>query len=128
MYLSEITAHLHGNNAEMVLLVAPDQEGLSIVVENAASGRPETTGVRRLEETVALLEEEVIVDQLLLHFLAHASERVKSALQFAGKTRQRARYFLLHLLILGLGQARIEWISVQGAAASHASRHDVLTL
>lgn len=112
----------------MVLLVTPDQEGLSIVVENAASGRPETAGVRRLEETIALLEEEVIVDQFLLHLLAHASERVKSALQFAGETGQRARYFLLHLLILGLGQARVERITIQRAAASYASRHDVLAL
>lgn len=112
----------------MIFLVDPDQEGLVVVVKDATSSGPETTSIRRLEETIALFEEEVIVDQLLLHFLAHASERIKSALQFAAETRQRARYFLFHLLILGLGQARIEWISVQGAAASHASRNDVLTL
>lgn len=112
----------------MVLLVAPNQESLGIVVENTASGRPEAAGVRRLEETITLLEEEVIVDQFLLHLLAHAGERIKSALQFAGETGQRARHFLFHLLVLGLGQARVERITVQRAAASYASRHDVLAL
>lgn len=112
----------------MVLLVAPDQEGLIIVVEDTTSSGPETTGVRCLEETIALLEEEVIVDQLLLHFLAHAGKRVKSALEFAGQARQRAGHFLFHLLVLSLGQARVKRISVEGAAASHTSRYDVFAL
>lgn len=68
----------------MILLVAPHQEGLVIVVEDAAPGRPEAAGVGRLQKTIALLEEEVIVDQLLLDLLAHAGERVEGALELAG--------------------------------------------
>lgn len=112
----------------MILLVAPDQEGLVVVMEDATSGGPETAGVRCLEETVAFLEEEVVVDQLLLHFLAHAGERVESTLQFTSETRQRARHLLFHLFILRLRQTRVERISVQGTAASHAGRHDIFTL
>lgn len=112
----------------MVLLVAPDQKGLVIVVEYTTSGGPETARVRCLQETIALLEQEVIVDQLLLHFLAHAGKRVKSALEFASQTRQRVGHFFFHLLILSLGQARVERISVEGTAASHTSRYDVFTL
>lgn len=111
-YLSEITTHLHRDDAKMILFVAPDQEGLIIVMEDATSGGPETAGVRCLKETVALLEEEVIVDQLLLHVLAHTGERVESTLQFTGQTRQRAGHFLFHLFILRLRQTRVEWISV----------------
>lgn len=112
----------------MILFVAPDQEGLIIVMEDATSGGPETAGVRCLKETVALLEEEVIVDQLLLYVLAHAGERVESTLQFTSQARQRAGHLLFHLFILRLRQTRVEWISVQGAAASHAGRHDVFAL
>lgn len=86
----------------MVLFVAPDQEGLVVVMEDATSGGPETAGVRCLKETIALLEEEVIVDQLLLHFLAHAGERVESTLQFSTESRQRAGYLLFHFLVLRL--------------------------
>lgn len=105
----------------MILLVAPYQEGLIVVVEDTTPGRPEAAGVGGLQETIALLEEEVIVDQFLLHFLAHAGERVEGTLQLASQTRQRAGHLLLHLLVLRLSQARIERISVQRAAASHAS-------
>lgn len=63
----------------MVLLVAPDQEGLVVVVEDAASSGPKAAGVCSLEEPIALFEEEVIVDQLLLHLLAHAGEWIESA-------------------------------------------------
>lgn len=127
-YLPEITTHLHRDDTEMILFVAPDQEGLVVVMEDATSGGPETAGVCCLKETIALLEEEVIVDQLLLHLLAHTSERIESTLQFSTEARQRAGYLLFHFLVLRLRQTRVEWISLQGAAASHASRHDVFTL
>lgn len=112
----------------MIFLVAPHQEGLIVIVEDTASGRPETAGVGGLQETIALLEEEVVVDQFLLHFLAHAGERVEGTLQFASQTGQCAGHLLFHFLVLRLGQARVERISVQRAAASYASRHDVFTL
>lgn len=69
----------------MVLLIAPDQKGLIIVVEDTTSSGPEAAGVRCLKKTVTFLEEEVIVDQLLLHVLAHTGKRVKSALEFTGE-------------------------------------------
>lgn len=127
-YLTEVAAHLHGNDTKMILLVAPHQEGLIVVVEDATTGWPEAAGVGGLQETIALLEEEVVVDQLLLHLLAHAGERVEGTLQLATQTGQRVGHLLLHLLVLRLGQARVERISIQRAAASHASRHDVFTL
>lgn len=112
----------------MILFVAPYQEGLVVIVEDTAPGRPEAAGVGGLQETITLLEEEVIIDQLLLYLLAHAGERIEGALQLAGQTGQGAGHLFFHLLVLGLGQTRVERISVQGAAASHASRHDVFTL
>ena len=56
----------------MVLLVHPDQERLVVVVVDASADRPVSAGVRGLQETVALLEQEVVIDQLLLGFLVHA--------------------------------------------------------
>ena len=63
----------------MVLLAAPDQERLGRVVEDASPCRPVATGVGRLEEPVSLLEQEVVVDQLLLHDLGHPRQGVVHA-------------------------------------------------
>lgn len=112
----------------MIFFVAPYQEGFVIVVEDAASGRPEAAGVSGLEETVAFLEEEMVVDQFLLHLLAHAGKRVKGALVFAAQAGQCAGHLSLHFLVLGLGQAWVKWISFQGATTSYTSGYDVFTL
>ena len=44
---TNVSTRLHGDNAKLVLLVNPDEEGLFIVVENTSTIRPvavETTG------------------------------------------------------------------------------------
>ena len=81
-----------------------------------------------LQEAIALLEQEVVINQLLLNFLGHASERVELALQLTLQTRQCARDLLFHLLVLGLSQAGIEGVALQGATTAHSCRDDVLTL
>lgn len=64
--LAKITTHLHGDDAKVILFVAPDQEGLGVIVVDATAGGPEPAGVGGLEETVTFLEEEVVVDEFLL--------------------------------------------------------------
>jgi len=81
-----------------------------------------------LQEAITLLEEEVVINQLLLNFLGHASERVELALQLTLQTRQCARHLLFHLLVLGFGQAGIEGVALQGTTTAHSCRDDVLTL
>ena len=64
--LTDVGAGLHGDDSELVLLVDPDEERLGIVVENATSFGPVAVQAASLEEAVALLEQEVIVDKLFL--------------------------------------------------------------
>lgn len=49
---SQVAAHLHGNDAKMIFLVAPDQEGLGIVMVDTTASWPVTAGVGRLQETI----------------------------------------------------------------------------
>lgn len=49
---SQVAAHLHGDDAEMVLFVAPDQEGLGIVVVDTTSRWPVTASVGGLQEAI----------------------------------------------------------------------------
>lgn len=79
----KITTHLHGDDTEMVLLVAPDQERFGIVMEDATATGPETASVGGLQEAITFLEQEVIVDQFLLDVLAHAGKGVESSLEFS---------------------------------------------
>ena len=81
-----------------------------------------------LEETVTLLEEEVIVDELLLDFLGHASQWVVGTLQLSLQTGKGGRDFVFHLLVLSLSQAGVEGVSLHRATATNASGNDVLTL
>jgi len=83
--LADITTHLHGDDAEMILFVAPDKEGLSVVVEDTTAGGPVAASVGGLQEAVTLLEQEVVIDQLLLDSLAHACEGVEGTLKLTGK-------------------------------------------
>lgn len=119
VHLLQVTAHLHGDEAEVVLLVAPHQERLVLVVVDAAAGRPEAAGVGGLQEAVTLFEQEVIVDQLLLGLLGHAGQGVEGTLELSFKSGESAGHFLFHLLVLGLGQARVEGVSLHGAATAH---------
>lgn len=126
VHLAQVTAHLHGDQAEVVLLVAPHQEGLGVVVVDAAAGGPEAASVGGLQETISLLEQEVVVDQLLLDVLAHAGQGVELALKLSLEAGQGGGHLALHLLVLLLGQAGVEGVALHGAAATHAGGHHIL--
>lgn len=85
---AQVTAHLHGDDAKMIFFVAPDEEGLVLVVVDATAGWPEAASVGGLQEAVTLLEQEVVIDQLLLNVLAHSGQGEESALELAFQTRQ----------------------------------------
>ena len=63
---TDISTLLHGDDSELVLLVHPSKESLLIVVEDTATLGPVTVEATSFQETVTLLEKEVIVDKLLL--------------------------------------------------------------
>ena len=64
-HFTNVTAFLHGDNPEFILLVDPDEECLSVVVEYATSFRPVSEQAISFEEPVIRFEQEMIIDQLL---------------------------------------------------------------
>ena len=54
-HLAHVPPRLHADEPEVVLLPAPHQEGLAVVVENTATCRPVSAGIGRLEEPVPFL-------------------------------------------------------------------------
>lgn len=96
----------------MILLVAPDQECLVLIVVDTTASGPIPARISGLQETISLLEEEMVVNQLLLHLLSHSGQWVELTLQLAVQARQSRRYFVLHFLVLSFSQARIERITL----------------
>ena len=126
--LAKITTHLHGDDAKMIFLIAPDQESLGIIVVDTTARWPVSAGISGLEETITFLEEEVVINKLLLDFLGHASEWVESTLQLAFKTTKGRGDLGLHLLVLGLSEAWVEWVTLHGATTTDAGRDNELAI
>ena len=72
----DITALLHGNDTELILLIDPDKEGLVVVVENTTAFGPVALHTGNLQVGVTRHEEEMVIDELLADLLVHAGQGV----------------------------------------------------
>jgi len=57
-------ALLHRDDSELVLLVHPNEESLCLIVEDTTTVGPVSVKAASLKEAIALLEQEVVLDQL----------------------------------------------------------------
>jgi len=125
----DITALLHGDDAEMILLVDPDQEGLGVVV-------PDTTGIGPVtghagageERRHGLVEEEVIVDQLILLGVGHLGKGEVLTLELTLEAGKGIDGDLLDSATLSTGAVGREGDSLDGATGTDAGRKDVLLI
>jgi len=69
----DISTLLHGDNAELILLIDPDKEGLLLVVEDAATLWPVSLHTSNSQVPVSRDKEEMVIDQLLADRFVHAS-------------------------------------------------------
>merc|ERR1712038_252975 len=72
----DIATLLHGDDAELILLVDPDKEGLGIVVVDTTALGPVALHAGNSQVAITGHEEEVVVDQLLADLLVHAGQGV----------------------------------------------------
>merc|ERR1719402_92912 len=75
-HFPNVSSLLHGDDAELILLVDPDEEGLLCVMEDATTLRPVTLHTSNGQVPVSGDKEEVVVNELLADLLIHASQRV----------------------------------------------------
>jgi len=111
----DVTALLHGDDSELILLVDPDQEGLGVVVENATALGPVALHAGHLEVGVTGHEEEMVIDQLLADLLVHASQGVVVAGQVAGELGEGTLHQVLNANALLLGDSGGQTESLDGA-------------
>lgn len=76
---------------------------------------------------VALLEQKMIGNELILHIFSHSGQRKVGSLEFGFRNfGEHFLHFSLHVDVVGFGKTRIERVSIQRASASNARRVDVL--
>jgi len=120
----DVTALLHGDDSELILLVDPDQEGLGLVVENATALGPVALHTGHLQVGVTGHEEEMVIDQLLADLLVHAGQAVVVASQVAFELGESVLHQVLNTDTLLLGDSGGKTESLDGAADTDSDRVD----
>merc|ERR550519_316665 len=120
----DIATLLHGDDAELILLVDPDEEGLGLVVVDAAALGPVALHAGNSQVAIAGDEEEVVVDQLLADLLVHAGEGVVGAGEVTGHLGESLGDNLLNSDALLLGDSGGETESIDGTTNANTGGVD----
>merc|ERR1711963_659256 len=112
----DITALLHGNDTELILLVDPDKESFVLVVENTTAFGPVTLHTCDLQVGITRHEEEMVVDELLTDALFHTGQRVVVTSQISIQLGESILHESLNIDTLLLGDSGGKTESLDGAA------------
>merc|ERR1719209_2800866 len=93
--LLHIASHLHGDDAELILLVHPDKESLLFVVEDTTTLGPVTLHTGNSKVPITRHEEEVVVNELLADLLVHSSQGVVLSSEVRGEVLDSVDHQLL---------------------------------
>ncbi len=110
----DISSLLHGDDAGLVLLVDPHEEGLGVIVEDSTALGPVTLHASDSQISVTIDEEEVVIHKLLSDLLVHASEGVVGASQVTSQVlKSLGEHFLeVYSLLLGDSGRQAESINI----------------
>mmetsp|Transcript_3190 Transcript_3190/g.6179 ORF Transcript_3190/g.6179 Transcript_3190/m.6179 type:complete len:297 (-) Transcript_3190:11-901(-) len=119
---------LHGDDAELILLIHPHKEGLVVVVEDTTAGRPVTVGTSSSKETVTFLEQKVVVNELLALLFRERLQGVVLPGKIAFESAEALGHTLLDFLPLGLADERGKRHVLDVATDTHPGGNDELVL
>jgi len=108
----DISSLLHGDDAGLVLLVDPHEEGLGVIVEDSTALGPVTLHTSDSQVAVSGDEQEVVINKLLPDGLVHAGEGVVGASEVTSQVLQGGGEGLLEVNSLLLGDSGGETESV----------------
>mmetsp|Transcript_104163 Transcript_104163/g.145078 ORF Transcript_104163/g.145078 Transcript_104163/m.145078 type:complete len:318 (-) Transcript_104163:422-1375(-) len=123
-----VTAVLHGDDAAVILLVAPAQSSAGIVVEDTTALGPVAccTSVGEQVGHLGLLEQEAILLQEVLLVRGHLVQGVVLALELAREARERVAQHALHTVALLVRCAGRQREARHVTCSADARGHDVL--
>jgi len=108
----DISSLLHGDDAGLVLLVDPHEEGLGVIVEDSTALGPVTLHTSNGQVSVSADEEEVVINELLSDSLIHTSEWVVLASKISIESLKGRGHHLLDVNSLLLGDSGGETESI----------------
>merc|ERR1712012_465883 len=117
-----ISSLLHGDDAELVLFVHPDQESLVLVVEDTTTLRPVALHASNGKVPVARDEEEVVVNELLTDLLIHSGQRVVVTSKVRGEVLDSIDHQLLDSNTLLLGDSGGKTKAINRTANADSAR------
>jgi len=120
----DVTALLHGDDPELILLVDPDQEGLVLVVEDTTALGPVALHTSDLQVGVTRHEEEMVIDELLADLLIHTGQGVVGTSQVTFHFGESVLHQSLNIDTLLFGDAGGKTESLDGAADTDSARVD----
>jgi len=120
----DITTLLHGDDTGLILLIDPDQEGLSLIVEDATALGPVTLHTSNLQVGVTRHEEEVVVDELLADGLIHTGQGIVVTSQISFQLGESVLHEGLNINTLLLGDAGGKTESLDGTADTDSAGVD----
>merc|ERR1711963_794968 len=112
----DITALLHGNDTELILLVDPDKESFVLVVENTTAFGPVTLHTCDLQVGITRHEEEMVVDELLADSFIHTSQGIVVTSQISFQLGEGVLHEGLNINTLLFGDAGGKTESLDGMA------------
>jgi len=124
--LEDSTILLHGDDSELIFFVDPDEESLGIVMEDTSTRWPVSVKVASSKESVSLLEEEMVVDELLLISGGHTFEWVEFTSKITFESATGRDDFVHDFESLFLGNTWTKWVVGQVSSNSNSSGVDHL--
>ncbi len=113
---ADVSSLLHGDDAQLILLIDPDKEALGIIVVDAPALWPVALHASSNQVLVSRHEEEVVINKLLAGLLLHAKERVVVAGEVTLQLGKCMLHQVLDIQPLLLGDARRKTESFNAAA------------
>ena len=107
---------LHWDDAELVLLIDPDKEGLGVIVVNTATLRPVTLHSGGNQVLVSRHKQEMVIDQLLSNIFGHAGEWVVCSGQVVSELLESTAHQLLNIKTLDASDAGGQTESLDAAS------------
>jgi len=118
---TDTSSFLHGDDSELIFFINPNEESLGLVVEDTSTGWPVSVQVACFKESVSLLEQEVVSDELLSDVFAHAFEWVEGTSEVSLEFATGFNNFVHDLESLLFADTWSEWISGQVSSDSDSS-------
>lgn len=122
----EIGTLLHRDDSQLIFFIDPHKESLVVVVEDASSFGPLTVQAASFEESISLLEEEVVLNEFFLILFAHAFKRVEFSCEVTFEGVKGTHDLVHDFKSLCLGKTRSERVISKVSADSDTGGDDHL--